>query len=135
MKNSSEPVSPRMINRAAMKSWDRSRNMVIELLRKPSNTRTGRGTCGREFVTRAVHGHQISRRGGVRLQLLAQSENVIVHGARGRIVLIAPDLVEKLFARDDAARRRGQVLQQFELLRCQCYRLSASCRFHTGEVN
>src|ERR1700752_2293257 len=98
MKKSSEPVRPRMISRAAMKSCDRSRNVVMERQAFSLYDCSGSGASRRKFVSGAVHGHQKTRRGRIRLQLLAQAKHVIVDGSGGGIILIAPDLVEQFFA-------------------------------------
>ena len=42
-----------------------------------------------------MNGEKVAGIGGVRLELLPEAENVIVHGASGGIVLVAPDFVEK----------------------------------------
>ena len=41
---------------------------------------SGRCASGRKLVSRAVHGHQETGRGGIRLQFLAQAKHMIVHG-------------------------------------------------------
>src|ERR1700753_2625824 len=47
--------------------------------------------AGDEFVAGAVNGQEVARIGGIGLKLLPQPQDVIVDGARRRIVLIAPD--------------------------------------------
>ena len=41
---------------------------------------------------------EVYRIGRIFLQLLSQLQNVIVHGARGRIILIAPDFIQQFVA-------------------------------------
>ena len=73
--------------------------------------------CRRKLVPGSVHGQQVARRRGIRLEFLSQSEHVIVHGSRRRVVLISPHFIEQLFARDNSLRIGCQILEQFELLR------------------
>src|SRR5579859_2742225 len=73
-----------------------------------------------KLVPRAVHRQQEAWLSRKRFQLLTQAENVIVHGTRRWIILISPYLIEQLFPGHHPTRGFGQILQQFELLRCKC---------------
>ena len=59
---------------------------------------SGKLSRGREFVTRAMHGNKMGRLGGIPLELLPQFQYLIIDSARRRIGVIAPNLIQKLFA-------------------------------------
>ena len=59
-----------------------------------------------------MKGQEVARIGGIRFQFLAQPENMIVHGARGRIILVAPYFVEQFVSRKNPTGRRGKELQE-----------------------
>src|SRR5260370_26162037 len=67
------------------------------------NRRTGaldlaarRAIPGNKLISRAMYSEEKPRIGGVRFELLPEAQNVIVHRARGRIVLIAPHFIQTL---------------------------------------
>src|SRR5579863_5152450 len=130
------PVRPKMVSSVAKNSCVRSRKCVISrpgflLLRLPVIRQISRD----KLVSRAVNGQEIARVRRIRFQLLPQTQNVIVHRARGGVILIAPDLVQELVARKHSSRRSREKLQQLELLRRQRHFLSALHRLHAGEVH
>src|SRR6266436_5172064 len=60
---------------------------------------------------------------------------MIVDRARGRIILIAPNLVEQLLAGDNSPGGSGQIFQELEFLRGQRDGFSPSGGFHAGEID
>src|SRR5216684_4693718 len=52
---------------------------------------------GYEFVTGAVDGFEMHRMRRVSLQFVPQLEHVVIHRPSKRIVLVAPNLTQKLF--------------------------------------
>src|SRR5438270_12109516 len=87
-----------------------------------------------EFVAGAVDGQKEARVGRVRLELLAEAQDVVVDRAGGRIVLVAPDFVEQFVARENATRRGGEEFEELKFLRGEGDRLAGMGRFHAGEV-
>src|SRR6478609_5523728 len=88
-----------------------------------------------KFVAHAVHGAEVYRIGRVLLQLLPQLQNVIVHGAGGGIILIAPDFIEQFVARDHALRIPHHEFQGFEFLGGEPDGLAVARHFHLGEIH
>src|SRR5207244_1911131 len=69
-----------------------------------------------EFVALAVHGENVCQVVRVGLELLAEPEDVGVHGARGREALVPPHLVEEALTSEDLPPVLDEVAQQVELL-------------------
>src|SRR5580704_1646209 len=57
-----------------------------------------------ELVSHSVNGAEMGGVRGIPFQFLPQLQDVIVHGAGGGIVLIAPDFIQQFVARDDPLR-------------------------------
>jgi hypothetical protein len=74
------------------------------------------GIANHKLIASPVNSQEEARIGGVRLKSLPKTENVVVDGASGGIVLVSPDLIEKFFARKNSPGRRGEELQEFEFL-------------------
>lgn len=55
-----------------------------------------------KLVTCAVEGSKMHRVRRVCLQFLPQLEDMVVHGPSRRITLVAPNLIQKFFTRNDA---------------------------------
>src|SRR4249919_1282478 len=82
-----------------------------------------------------MHGHQEAWRSGIGFEFLAKAKDVVINGASGRIVLITPNLVQKLFARNDSTSGGSEIFQQLEFL-CRKRDESSGMRgFHAGEIN
>src|SRR4029077_8861988 len=111
------PVKPQIINSVATKSCVRSRKWVISVPwfheRSASGFAVYLGIPGNKFIPGAVDGEEKSRICGVRLKFLPQAQNVIVHRARGRIVLVAPDFAQELVA---LSTRPGEPAKNFSSL-------------------
>ena len=61
-------------------------------------------TSADEFVAHPVHCAEVYRFGHVALKFLAKSENMIVHGAGGRMILVSPHFFQQFIAADHAIR-------------------------------
>src|SRR5271168_2152910 len=68
--------------------------IALPPLRTPWPSRFQSSKLLYELVSYPVNGTEMGGVRGILLQLLAQLQNVIIHGAGGRIVLISPDHVE-----------------------------------------
>jgi len=66
--------------------------------------RPARRKSRNKLVAHAVNRPEVYRIGWVLLQLLPQFQNVVVDGARGRIILVAPDFIQQFVARNHALR-------------------------------
>src|ERR1700752_2949381 len=102
MIKSTAPVSVKMITRVEITSWVRNRRRAIKLPNAWSLFLCCSHRTGREFITSAVHGHKITRVGGVGFKLLAKSVDVIINCASRRIIFISPDFIEQLLPRDNS---------------------------------
>src|SRR5580765_3380211 len=67
-----------------------------------------------EQVARAARGPDVARVLGIGLDVLAQAQDVIVHGERRLVVRVPPRLLEETLARQYLARMMDQVLEQPE---------------------
>src|SRR6185369_14610759 len=88
-----------------------------------------------ELVPGAVDGEDVLGFLGRSLDLLPQLRHEVVDRARRRRLLIAPDLVEDLLARDDLAGVRDQVAEQIELARGEVDPLPAAVRLVRAEID
>jgi hypothetical protein len=70
-----------------------------------------------EFVTYSVHSQKVTRFLGNGFEFLANANNMAIHGAGGREILVAPDLVEKALAAQRLSGVTEKVLEQLKLLR------------------
>src|SRR4051794_25927762 len=70
-----------------------------------------------ESITGSVHGEKVLRLLGIGFQLLAQAHEMRVHRARGRIVVITPDLFQQPIAAENFSGVADEVLEQLKLLR------------------
>ena len=59
-----------------------------------------KGISAHELVAHTVHGAEVYRTSGVAFQFLPKLQDMIVHRARRRVVLISPNFVEQLIAAD-----------------------------------
>ena len=75
-----------------------------------------------KLVTYAVDSAEVRRVPGVSLQLLPKLQNVVVHRARRRIVLITPDFIQQLIARDHPLGILQKKFQRLEFLRGHSHR-------------
>ena len=66
----------------------------------PRNTKTS----GDELVAHPMYCAEVYWFGDIALQFLAKSENMIVHGAGGRIILVSPHFFQQFLAADHAIR-------------------------------
>src|SRR2546426_8100876 len=88
-----------------------------------------------ELVAGAVDGQDVLRLVGCALELLAQLRHEVVDRARGRRLLVAPDLIEDLFSGDDLAGVADQIPEQIELARREVDALSGAVRLVGAEVD
>src|ERR1044071_3019288 len=70
---------------------------------------------GDEAVADAADGEEVARARGLVLDVLAQTHDEVVDGARVGVVPQAPDLFEQGLARDDLARAADEGAQQVGL--------------------
>src|SRR3984957_7143935 len=87
-----------------------------------------------KLVSHTVHGAEVYRTGWVSLKFLPELENVVVDGAGGRIMLIAPHLIEQLVAGNDAIGILHQELKRFEFLSGENHGLAVALDFYFLEV-
>jgi hypothetical protein len=64
-----------------------------------------------------MHGDDVLRLGGVLLDLLSQSGDVIINRSSKGEILIAPDFIQQLVARDRFPTPRDEVFQNLEFVR------------------
>src|ERR1700710_1198942 len=69
------------------------------------------------------------------LQLLAQLQNLIIYGPRGRIRVVSPDLVEQDLTCEHTVKIICKKLQQLELVSGEDYGDTAAACSHTLEVD
>jgi hypothetical protein len=77
-----------------------------------------------EFVTYSVHSQKVTRFLGNGFEFLANANNMGIHGAGGREILVAPDLVEKALAAQRLSGVTEKVLEQLKLLARELHALS-----------
>jgi hypothetical protein len=71
----------------------------------------------KELVANAMYGDDVPRIGGVLLDLLPKAGNVVVYHTRERRVVIAPDFIQQLIARESLATTLNEVFQHSEFAR------------------
>jgi hypothetical protein len=71
---------------------------------------------GNKLVSDVVHCLKMNGLAGVFLQLVTKSQDVVVHGSCRRVVVVAPNLIEQLLARDRTLLVSDEELQELELL-------------------
>src|ERR1700722_12580085 len=101
-----------MMRRLEIKSSVRSRGRFIDEFAAQGLGRGGQRPAGDEFVSSSMHCQEIAWISSLWLELLAQSQNVVVDRSRGRITFVTPHLVEKFFASDHASRRTRKKFKQ-----------------------
>src|SRR4051812_49378557 len=69
---------------------------------------------GIEFVADAVDSEEVFGFGAVVAKLFSQLHDDLVEGARGAIVVLAPDFVEEAVARKDFAGMGAKKLEEFQ---------------------
>src|SRR5277367_1161440 len=114
---SNAPSRPQIITIVAIRSCVRNRRRSMKFPTGVLLVRSESQIAGDEFVTGAVHGQKVSRVRGIGFQFLPQAEDVVVDGASGGIVLVAPHFVQQFFAGNHARRRGSEIFQQLEFLR------------------
>src|SRR5579863_2479601 len=82
-----------------------------------------------------MNGQEVARVGGIWLEFLAKTQDVIVDRTRRWIILIAPHFVEQLVARQDSSGRRAEEFQKLELLSGERNGLTGLHGLHAGEVD
>ena len=87
-----------------------------------------------EAVAQAAQRHEIPRPVGIRLDLLPQIRHLVVDDAIGHVRVAAPDLVEQLRAREQAAGALDERRQQLEFERREVDRLAAAPELAAGEI-
>src|ERR1051326_4789797 len=88
-----------------------------------------------KFITHTMYCSEVYRAGRVFLQFLAEFEDMVVDGAGGRVVLVAPHFVQQLVTADDAICILHQKLECLELLRRQNDWLAVALDFHFLEIH
>src|SRR3569833_2216501 len=71
----------------------------------------------------------------IRLELLAELENLVIHGAGRRIRIISPDLDEERISREDPFSLLGEELQELEFMSCEDHRPATAVNGHLVEVD
>src|ERR1043166_3662395 len=82
-----------------------------------------------------MHGSKMNRPRLISLELPTQSQDVVVDGACGGVVLVAPHFVEQFISRNNASRILSQVLQSLELHGGKLHRLTVVARFHERKIH
>jgi hypothetical protein len=68
-----------------------------------------------EFVTNTMHGLEVKGTAGIRLEFLAQPQNVVINRACAGIIFKAPDLIQKFVPGDRPPRTRDKEPEELEL--------------------
>src|SRR6266849_6226522 len=110
MMSKSAPVKPQMVSSVATNNWVRRRRWVMASRRL--SLRFCAGRAGHKFVAGSVNGQEVARIGGVRLQFLAEAEDVVVHRASRWAILVAPHFVEQFVAGKHPSGRSGKEFQE-----------------------
>ena len=69
------------------------------------------------------------------LDLLAQPGDVHIHGTRGRVPSVAPNIAQQFFARKRRARMLDQIAKQLKLLSRKRNRLAVARHFGATHIN
>ena len=72
---------------------------------------------------------------GIGLQLVAEPEDEVVHGARQRRIRVTPHQVQQLVPRHDVADPLGQAVQDLELPVGELHAFGAAVRLQPLEVD
>src|SRR5579875_2774912 len=93
--------------------------MLLEFPRRAARPLMTSPDCASydKFVPRAIDGQQMLRIGWIRLQLLAQLEDLVINGACSRVGVIAPDFIQQHFTREHTVDIQRKELEQLELVR------------------
>src|SRR5690348_7981612 len=81
-----------------------------------------------------MNGEEVSGICRLLLELLSKLKDVIIHRARTRVILIAPDFIQKFVTRYDAFAILNHEFQDLELLRCHRDGLARAGKLHAREV-
>src|SRR3954469_1542694 len=95
----------------------------------------GEGGSADEFVAGAVDGEDVLGFVGRTLDLLPELRHEVVDGARGRRLLVAPDLIQDLLAGDDLAGVRDEIPQQVEFPGREVDPLTGTVRLVSAEID
>lgn len=88
-----------------------------------------------ELVTNAAHSSKMCRPRRLSLEFLTQPQNMVVDGARARIVLVSPHLVKQFVAGNRSPFIANHVLQYLELHGSERDGLSVAPRFHRRKID
>jgi hypothetical protein len=92
------------------------------------------GWLHHELVTDAVQRAEVNRIGRIPFELLTELEHLIIDDAGGGEEAIAPDIVEELFAGDDAIDVREEVAEELELVCGEGDGCSSTVDLHLLEI-
>src|SRR5580692_9530784 len=104
------------------------------IVEPPEGGRAAWGS-GKKFVPCTVDGEQMLRIRRVRLELLPQLQNLVVHGPCGRIRVVSPDLVKQQLPCQHAVHILCKELKQLELVSGEDHWNSALPYSHALEVD
>src|SRR5438128_3248519 len=124
----------REVSPAEMRTMD-NRNLVRNRTVTMNVPCAGWRSSAYELIAYTVHGAKMYRVGGIALQFLAQFEDVIVHGAGRRIVVVSPDLVQQFIASDDALGILHHEFQRLKFLSGKGNDFAFADYLHLAEVN
>jgi hypothetical protein len=68
-----------------------------------------------EFVTDAMYGLEVNGMGGIPLEFLSQSQDLVIDGAGAGVIIKTPDLVQEFVPRDHPPRTGDKESKKFEL--------------------
>src|SRR5580698_5595444 len=88
-----------------------------------------------KLIPCSIDRQQVLRVGRVRLQLLPQLENLIIHRAGGWVGIISPHFVEQQFAAQNLFGMVGEELQQLELMRGKSDGRASALRSHFLKID
>src|SRR6266496_6489169 len=115
--------------------WGRVCQVQVNHCERLSSWPRSAAVSADELVAFAVDGEDVARGCGVRLQLLAELQNVGIHGARSRGGVVAPDLIEHSVARHDLTAAAQEEAQDVELLVGQLNRGAFASGLALFEIN
>jgi hypothetical protein len=90
-------------------------------------------TSADELIAHSMHHAEVYELCEIALQFLAKSENMIVHGVGGRMILVVPHFFQ-FIATDHAIWILHKKLQSLEFLRSQHHNLAVAQHFHFLQV-
>src|SRR5580700_8323145 len=114
--------------------WELCNRFVMRLLEFVHAPARKTKTSADELIAHSMQHAEVDGLCEIALQFLAKSENMIVHGAGGNMILVAPHFFQQFIAADHAIWILHKKLQGLEFLRSQHHNLAVAQHFHFLQV-